>query len=146
MAVGSLLILPGDGIGPEVMDEVCRIIEWFEKKLGIEFEKKFDDVGGAAYDKYGTPLSDETLRIANEVDAILLGAVGGPKYDNLEFSLKPERGLLKLRKELDLYSNLRPAQWFDALSDYSSIFYIVLTKKKLIIQKEAPKFKSNPLL
>ena len=57
MAVGSLLILPGDGIGPEVMDEVCRIIEWFEKKLDIEFEKKFDDVGGAAYDRYGTPLS-----------------------------------------------------------------------------------------
>ena len=136
MAVGSLLILPGDGIGPEVMDEVCRIIEWFEKKLDIEFEKKFDHVGGAAYDKYGTPLSDETLRIANEVDAILLGAVGGPKYDNLEFSLKPERGLLKLRKELDLYSNLRPAQCFVALSDYSSLKPNIVSGLDIMIVRE----------
>ena len=136
MAVGSLLILPGDGIGPEVMDEVCRIIEWFEKKLDVEFEKKFDHVGGAAYDKYGTPLSDETLRIANEVDAILLGAVGGPKYDNLEFSLKPERGLLKLRKELDLYSNLRPAQCFDALSDYSSLKPNIVSGLDIMIVRE----------
>ena len=136
MAVGSLLILPGDGIGPEVMDEVCRIIEWFEKKLDIEFEKKYDHVGGAAYDKYGTPLSDETLRIANEVDAILLGAVGGPKYDNLEFSLKPERGLLKLRKELDLYSNLRPAQCFDALSDYSSLKPNIVSGLDIMIVRE----------
>ena len=98
MTVGSLLILPGDGIGPEVMDEVCRIIEWFEKKLKIQFEIKFDLVGGSAYDEYGTPLADKTLKIANEVDAILLGAVGGPKYDNLEFSLKPARVLLKLIK------------------------------------------------
>ena len=118
------------------MDEVCRIIEWFEKKLDIEFEKKFDHVGGVAYDKYGTPLSDETLRIANEVDAILLGAVGGPKYDNLEFSLKPERGLLKLRKELDLYSNLRPAQCFDALSDYSSLKPNIVSGLDIMIVRE----------
>ena len=136
MTVGSLLILPGDGIGPEVMDEVCRIIEWFEKKLKIQFETKFDLVGGSAYDEYGTPLSDETLKIANEVDAILLGAVGGPKYDNLEFSLKPERGLLKLRKELDLYSNLRPAQCFDALSDYSSLKPNIVSGLDIMIVRE----------
>ena len=136
MTVGSLLILPGDGIGPEVMDEVCRIIEWFEKKLKIQFETKFDLVGGSAYDEYGTPLSDETLKIANEVDAILLGAVGGPKYDNLEFSLKPERGLLKLRKELDLFSNLRPAQCFDALSDYSSLKPNIVSGLDIMIVRE----------
>ena len=136
MTVGSLLILPGDGIGPEVMDEVCRIIEWFEKKLKIQFETKFDLVGGSAYDEYGTPLADNTLKTANEVDAILLGAVGGPKYDNLEFSLKPERGLLKLRKELDLYSNLRPAQCFDALSDYSSLKPNIVSGLDIMIVRE----------
>ena len=136
MTVGSLLILPGDGIGPEVMDEVCRIIEWFEKKLKIQFETKFDLVGGSAYDEYGTPLSDETLKIANEVDAILLGAVGGPKYDNLEFSLKPERGLLKLRKELDLYANIRPAKVFDALKDASSLKSDIVEGMDIIVLRE----------
>ena len=136
MTVGSLLILPGDGIGPEVMDEVCRIIEWFEKKLKIQFETKFDLVGGSAYEEYGTPLADKTLKTANEVDAILLGAVGSPKYDNLEFSLKPERGLLKLRKELDLYSNLRPAQCFDALSDYSSLKPNIVSGLDIMIVRE----------
>jgi len=136
MKVGSLLILPGDGIGPEVMDEVCRIIDWFESKKNIKFEKTFDLVGGAAFDKHGVPLSDETLSKANEVDAILLGAVGGPKYDKLDFLLKPERGLLKLRKELDLYSNLRPAQCFDALSEYSSLKPEIVSGLDIMIIRE----------
>ena len=136
MEVGSLLILPGDGIGPEVMDEVCRIIDWFESKRNIKFNKMFDLIGGAAYEKYGLPLADKTLEKANEVDAILLGAVGGPKYDGLDFSLKPERGLLKLRKELDLYSNLRPAQCFDALSDYSSLKPEIVSGLDVMIIRE----------
>ena len=136
MKVGSLLILPGDGIGPEVMDEVCRIIDWFESKKNIKFEKTFDLVGGAAFDKHGVPLSDYTLSKANEVDAILLGAVGGPKYDKLDFLLKPERGLLKLRKELDLYSNLRPAQCFDALSEYSSLKPEIVSGLDIMIIRE----------
>ncbi len=136
MEVGSLLILPGDGIGPEVMDEVCRIIDWFELKRNIKFNKTFDLVGGAAYEKYGSPLADTTLEKANEVDAILLGAVGGPKYDGLDFSLKPERGLLRLRKELDLYSNLRPAQCFDALSDYSSLKPEIVSGLDVMIIRE----------
>ena len=136
MKVGSLLILPGDGIGPEVMDEVCRIIDWFESKKNIKFEKTFDLVGGAAFDKLGVPLSDDTLSKANEVDAILLGAVGGPKYDKLDFLLKPERGLLKLRKELDLYSNLRPAQCFDALSEYSSLKPEIVSGLDIMIIRE----------
>ncbi len=121
MSNPSLLILPGDGIGPEVMAEVRKIIDWFGAKRDLVFDVSEDLVGGCAYDAHGTPLHDDTLAKAQEVDAVLLGAVGGPKYDNLDFSVKPERGLLRLRKEMDLYSNLRPAQCFDALADFSSL-------------------------
>ena len=93
----SLLILPGDGIGPEVMTEVRRIIAWFQHNKYLKITVGEDLVGGASYDMHGTPLTDETLAKALEVDAVLLGAVGGPDYDNLSFDLKPERGLLKLR-------------------------------------------------
>lgn len=92
MTTYSLLILPGDGIGPEVMAEVRKVIGWFEKSRGLSFDVSEDLVGGAAYDKYGKPLADETMAKAQAVDAVLLGAVGGPKYDNLDFSVKPERG------------------------------------------------------
>ena len=121
MANPSLLILAGDGIGPEVMDEVKRIIGWFGDKRDLAFDVSEDLVGGAAYDAHGVPLHDDTMAKAQEVDAVLLGAVGGPKYDNLDFSVKPERGLLRLRKEMDLFANLRPAQCFDALADFSSL-------------------------
>ena len=115
----SLLILPGDGIGQEVMAEVRKVIQWFGENRDLNFDVSEDLVGGAAYDQHGTPLHDETMAKAQEVDAVLLGAVGGPKYDDLDFSVKPERGLLRLRKEMDLFSNLRPAQCFDALADFS---------------------------
>ncbi|KIN62565.1 3-isopropylmalate dehydrogenase [Sulfitobacter noctilucicola] len=121
MANPTLLILAGDGIGPEVMNEVTRIIDWFGEKRDLKFDVEHDLVGGAAYDAHGTPLHDDTMARALEADAVLLGAVGGPKYDDLDFSLKPERGLLRLRKEMDLFSNLRPAQCFDALADFSSL-------------------------
>ena len=117
----SLLILPGDGIGPEIMVETRKIIDWFAANKDLEFEIFEDVIGGAAYDKYGTPCDDGTMAKAQEADAVLLGAVGGPKYDDLDFSVKPERGLLRLRKEMDLYANLRPAQCFDALKDFSSL-------------------------
>ena len=110
MSNPSLLILPGDGIGPEVMAEVRKIIDWYGANRGLAFDVSEDLVGGAAYDAHGTPLHDDTMAKAQEVDAVLLGAVGGPKYDVLDFSVKPERGLLRLRKEMDLFSNLRPAQ------------------------------------
>ena len=97
MSNPSLLILPGDGIGPEVMAEVRRVIDWFGDKRGLKFDVSEDLVGGSAYDAHGTPLTDETMAKAQEVDAVLLGAVGGPKYDVLDFSVKPERGLLRLR-------------------------------------------------
>ncbi len=121
MSNPSLLILAGDGIGPEVMAEVEKVIDWFGDKRGLKFDVSEDLVGGAAYDAHGTPLSDETMAKAQAVDAVLLGAVGGPKYDGLDFSVKPERGLLRLRKEMDLFANLRPAQCFDALADFSSL-------------------------
>ncbi|MGV6806019.1 MAG: 3-isopropylmalate dehydrogenase [Ruegeria sp.] len=136
MSNPSLLILPGDGIGPEVMAEVRKIIGWFGANRGLEFDVSEDLVGGAAYDAHGKPLSDETMAKAQEVDAVLLGAVGGPKYDDLDFSVKPERGLLRLRKEMDLYSNLRPAQCFDALADFSSLKKDIVAGLDIMIVRE----------
>ena len=136
MSVGSILILPGDGIGPEVMAQVRRIIDWYGEKRGLSFDVSEDLVGGAAYDVHGVPLTDETMAKAQEVDAVLLGAVGGPKYDVLDFSVKPERGLLRLRKEMDLFANLRPAQCFDALADFSSLKRDVIAGLDIMIVRE----------
>ncbi len=132
----SLLILAGDGIGPEVMAEVKRIIDWFGDKRHLTFDVSEDLVGGCAYDAHGVPLTDTTMAKAQEVDAVLLGAVGGPQYDNLDFSLKPERGLLRLRKEMDLFANLRPAQCFDALADFSSLKKDVVAGLDIMIVRE----------
>lgn len=132
----SLLILAGDGIGPEVMAEVRKVIDWYGENCDLKFDVSEDLVGGCAYDKHGTPLHDDTMAKAQEVDAVLLGAVGGPKYDNLDFSVKPERGLLRLRKEMDLFANLRPAQCFDALSDFSSLKKDVVAGLDIMIVRE----------
>ena len=136
MSTPSLLILPGDGIGPEVMVEVRKIIEWLSNHRGISFEVSEDLVGGAAYDAHGVALHDATMAKAQSVDAVLLGAVGGPKYDNLDFSVKPERGLLRLRKEMDLFANLRPAQCFDALADFSSLKRDLVAGLDIMIVRE----------
>ncbi len=136
MANPTLLILAGDGIGPEVMAQVTRVIDWFGAKRDLKFDVEHDLVGGCAYDKHGTPLHDDTMARALEVDAVLLGAVGGPKYDDLDFSVKPERGLLRLRKEMDLFSNLRPAQCFDALADFSSLKKHLIAGLDIMIVRE----------
>jgi 3-isopropylmalate dehydrogenase len=136
MSNPSLLILAGDGIGPEVMAQVRRIIDWFGDKRGLKFDVSEDLVGGCAYDAHGVPLTDETMARAQEVDAVLLGAVGGPKYDDLDFSVKPERGLLRLRKEMDLYANLRPAQCFDALAEFSSLKTEIVSGLDIMIVRE----------
>ncbi|MEO0569333.1 MAG: 3-isopropylmalate dehydrogenase [Pseudomonadota bacterium] len=136
MANPSLLILPGDGIGPEVMYEVQKVIGWFGAKRALSFDVSEDLVGGSAYDAHGTPLHDDTMAKAQDVDAVLLGAVGGPKYDALDFSVKPERGLLRLRKEMDLFANLRPAQCFDALADFSSLKRDVVSGLDIMIVRE----------
>ncbi|GAA6165759.1 3-isopropylmalate dehydrogenase [Pelagimonas sp. KU-00592-HH] len=136
MSNPSLLILAGDGIGPEVMAEVQRIIDWYGDKRGLKFDVSENLVGGAAYDAHGVPLHDDTMAKAQEVDAVLLGAVGGPKYDVLDFSVKPERGLLRLRKEMDLFANLRPAQCFDALADFSSLKKDIVAGLDIMIVRE----------
>ncbi|MGC3939983.1 3-isopropylmalate dehydrogenase [Roseobacter sp. EG26] len=136
MANPTLLILAGDGIGPEVMGQVKRVIGWFGDKRGLAFDVSEDLVGGAAYDAHGTPLHDDTMAKALAADAVLLGAVGGPKYDDLDFSVKPERGLLRLRKEMDLFSNLRPAQCFDALADFSSLKKDIVAGLDIMIVRE----------
>src|SRR5262245_53812787 len=107
MTTHSLLLLPGDGIGPEVMAEVEKVVAFLNKKSKAKFTTKTGLVGGAAIDKHGVPLSDDTLADARAADAIIFGAVGGPKWDKVAFEIRPEAGLLKLRRELDLFANLR---------------------------------------
>ncbi len=136
MSRKKLLILPGDGIGPEVMVEVRRVIEWLDRYRGIGFDITEGLVGGAAIDAHGTPLTDETMAEALAVDAVLLGAVGGPKWDDLPFEQKPERGLLRLRKEMELFANLRPAVVFDALADASSLKLDVVKGLDIMIVRE----------
>ena len=132
----KLLILPGDGIGPEVMAEVRRVIEWMDKRRAVTFEVAEDLVGGAALDAHGAPVADATMADAMASDAVLLGAVGGPKWDALPFEKKPERGLLRLRKEMDLFANLRPAVVFDALAEASTLKLEVVKGLDIMIVRE----------
>ena len=132
----KILSLPGDGIGPEVMRQVNRVVDWFDKKRIASFDVTEDLVGGAAFDKHGTPLAEETMRRAMESDAVLFGAVGGPKWDNLPFAQKPERGLLRLRKDMDLFANLRPALVFDPLIGASTLKPEVIEGLDILIIRE----------
>lgn len=122
MTTFNITMLPGDGIGPEIMREVRRIMAWVEETHGVTFNVADGLIGGCAYEADGVPLSDETLATAKVSDAILMGAVGGPQWDGqVPYDKRPEAGLLRLRKELDLFANLRPAMCFDALADASSL-------------------------
>jgi 3-isopropylmalate dehydrogenase len=132
----KILVLPGDGIGPEIMREVMRVIEFFDKRHIASFEVSEGLVGGSAYDASGTPLTDETLAQAQASDAVLFGSVGGPKWETLPFELQPERGLLKLRKEMDLFANLRPAMVFEALADASTLKRELVAGLDLMIVRE----------
>ena len=132
----KLLFLPGDGIGPEVMGEVKRIVKWMDKRRHVSFDPVDGLVGGAAYDAHGSSLSDATLADAMSVDAVLLGAVGGPKWDAVPRQHRPEAGLLKLRKEMDLFANLRPALVFDALLDASTLKADVIRGLDMLIVRE----------
>lgn len=132
----NLVILPGDGIGPEVMAEVKKLINWIEQNSSIQFSIEDDLIGGTAYDAYGTPFADETLEKCRKADAILLGAVGGPKWDGVDYNLRPEAGLLKARKQLDLFANLRPALVFDALIDASTLKPEVIRGLDILIVRE----------
>ena len=132
----KILLLPGDGVGPEVIKEVEKIIKWFNKKKSLDFQIDQDLVGGASYDKHKNPITDEVFYKALESEAVILGAVGGPKWDNLEFSKKPERALLKLRKELKLFANLRPAICFKQLVEASSLKPEIVSGLDIMIVRE----------
>tara|TARA_Y100001970_G_scaffold106382_1_gene133340 strand:- start:419 stop:1525 length:1107 start_codon:yes stop_codon:yes gene_type:complete len=132
----KILLLPGDGVGPEVISEVKKIINWLNKKKSLDFKIDEGLVGGASYDKHKNPITDEVFYKALESEAVVLGAVGGPKWDNLEFSKKPERALLKLRKELKLFANLRPAICFKQLVDASSLKPEIVSGLDIMIVRE----------
>ena len=132
----KVMILPGDGIGREVMSANLELIDWLAKYRSLDFDISEDEVGGAAYDKYGVPLKDETLADAMTMDAVLFGAVGGPQYDALPFELKPERGLLALRKEMELFANLRPAMVFPPLVEASTLKPEVVSGLDIMILRE----------
>ena len=121
MATHKLLLLPGDGIGPEVMGEVKKLIAWFNKRGRDKFETEEGLVGGCAYDATGKAITDDTMAKAMAADAVIFGAVGGPKWDKVPYDVRPEAGLLRLRKDLALYANLRPAVTYPALADASSL-------------------------
>ena len=132
----KIMVLPGDGIGTEIMAANMKIIDWFAKHRSIDFDIQERLVGGAAYDAHGTPLTDETLADSIASDAVLFGAVGGPDYDDLPFELKPERGLLALRKEMDLFANLRPAIVFPSLVEASTLKPDVVSGLDIMILRE----------
>jgi len=117
----TLLLLPGDGIGPEVMTQARRVLDWVQSTGRASFTIFEDHAGGAAIDAYGVPVTDVTVAKAKEVDAVLFGSVGGPKWDKVPFDIRPEAGLLRLRQELQVFANLRPAKVFDALVESSSL-------------------------
>lgn len=132
----KILVLPGDGIGPEIVAATLDVLGRLQRDFGLEAEVANGLVGGAAVDATGEPLPEETLRQARDADAVLLGAVGGPKWDALEPALRPEKGLLGLRAGLDLFANLRPALLFPQLSDASSLKPDLVSGLDLMIVRE----------
>jgi len=136
MATHHLLLLPGDGIGPEVMGEVKRVIHFFNKKGPDQFLSEEALVGGSCYDAHGVAVTDETVVKAKAADAVIFGAVGGPKWDKVPYEARPEAGLLRLRKDLDLYANLRPAIVYPALAESSSLKRDVVEGLDIIILRE----------
>jgi len=136
MSNKKILVLPGDGIGNEVMAEVLKIVDWMEKTKSLSFDISERLVGGAAYDKEGDSISEETMQVAMNSDAVLFGAVGGSKWDNVEREKRPEAALLRLRKDLDLYANLRPAVVLDALVEASSLKLDLVKGLDILIVRE----------
>ena len=132
----NITVLPGDGIGPEVISEAIKVIKRIESKLSLKLNLNQALVGGAAYEATGHPLPDATLDIAKKADGVLLGAVGGPKWESIDFSLRPERALLGLRSSLGLYANLRPARIFPALLDASTLKPEVVDGLDLLVVRE----------
>ncbi len=132
----SVLILPGDGIGPEIVAEAEKVLNALVEKYGLQISTERGLIGGSAIDETGVPLPDETLALGKQSDAVLLGAVGGPKWDKIERSLRPERGLLAIRAGLDLYANLRPAILYKELAEASSLKPEVIGALDIMIVRE----------
>jgi 3-isopropylmalate dehydrogenase len=131
-----ILILEGDGIGPEIVREARKVLDAVNAKFGLGFTFENDHMGGCAIDAYGVPLADSTLEKARKADAILLGAVGGPKWDKLDRAIRPEKGLLKIRSQLGLYANLRPALLYPQLVEASSLKPEVVSGLDILIVRE----------
>ncbi|MEI6573339.1 MAG: hypothetical protein RLZ07_966 [Pseudomonadota bacterium] len=136
MATQKLLLLPGDGIGPEVMSEVEKLIGFMNKTGMASFESERDLVGGSAYDAHKVAITDAAMKLAHESDAVVFGAVGGPKWDKVPYDARPEAGLLRLRKELELFANLRPAICYPALADASSLKRELVEGLDIVIVRE----------
>src|SRR6202453_540922 len=136
MATHKLLLLPGDGIGPEVMAEVKRLIDWLNTQGLAHFETEQGLVGGSAYDAHKVSITEETMAKAQAADAVIFGAVGGPKWDSVPYEARPEAGLLRLRKDLGLYGNLRPAVCYPALADASTLKREVVEGLDIMIVRE----------
>ena len=134
----KVLILPGDGIGPEIVAEALKVLLCLRDDFGLDVEIYEALVGGAAHDEHGHPLPEETLQLAHHCDAVLLGAVGGPKWEPLHISLRPEKGLLGLRSELGLFANLRPAILYPQLADASTLKADVVAGLDVLIVRELP--------
>ena len=132
----SILILPGDGIGQEVTASAIKVLEFLIERYSLDFSVTSMDVGGTAYDQCGSPLPEKVLNAAKESDAILFGAVGGPEWDNLDWSVRPENALLTLRKELNLFANLRPAFLFNELSNASPLKKEIIENLDILIVRE----------
>ncbi len=131
----KIAVLAGDGIGPEIVDEAIKVLNALSKD-GLDIELEYGLIGGAAYDETGTPLPDETVKISKEADAILLGAVGGYKWESLDISVRPEKGLLGIRSQLNLFANLRPAILYPQLADASTLKPDVVSGLDLMIVRE----------
>jgi 3-isopropylmalate dehydrogenase len=136
MSTKKILLIDGDGIGPEVVSQAKKILNFFDKNTDKKFITENALLGGCAFDAYKTPFPEETLNLAKNSDAILLGAVGGPKWESLAYEHRPERGLLGIRKELELFANLRPAKVFNVLADSSTLKKEIVTDLDLMIVRE----------
>jgi len=132
----KILVLPGDGIGVEIMSEAVKVLELLRRSFGLNIEIENALVGGIAIDTFGNPLPEETLRLAQEADAVLLGAVGGTKWEGLPYAIRPERGLLGLRSELKLFANLRPAFLYPQLINASTLRPEVVAGLDIMIVRE----------
>ena len=132
----KIVLLPGDGIGQEVINSAKEVLDKVAETYQCHFEFEQFEIGGTSYDKHGVPLTDETISACKSADAILLGAVGGTKWDNVPTDLKPEQGLLKIRKELNLYSNIRPIKGFDSLLHASPLKEEIIKGSDILIVRE----------